>query len=124
MDRRSFLKVLGVGTIATVAAYHGVTPEYVEFFTRKDVENDYFYTKFPQCPGTRFIYNPIDEIRRTGVIGHTKIIVEDVAKYWNKGLFHKMENGQVVQYEKYIMPQITNDKIAWLNRVSPKQKQL
>ena len=118
MNRIEFLKRLGIGGLGIAAATTGLSTDFIEknIVVKKDIQ----YVELPHLPGTRFVFSSPNEYNTEyGIIGHTEVILDEVKKYWNKGLYYKNPKGEFIPYEEEIMPLITNSTIKELNNTIP-----
>lgn len=115
MNRLDFLKRLGIGGLGIAAATTGLSTDFIE--KNIVVKNDIQYVELPHLPGTRFVFASTDEfiLDNYGYVGKTEVIIDEVKKYWNKGLYYKNPRGEFIPYEEEIMPLITNSTIRELN---------
>lgn len=115
MDRGEFLKKLGGIGIGMAAAQTGLSKEYIK--QNVVVKENIQYVELPHIPGTRFVFSDIESIAQNKItgylyIGHQEVVINEVEKYFGGGFYTKDHNGNLVKYDDYIKPFITNKDIS------------
>lgn len=118
MDRKTFLKRLGLSGITAVVAQTGLSKEYIEKNVK--VEKDIQYVEFDLIPGQRFVFDPkittfSDSGKQAATWGYVTADVNIVKDYWHKGIYVKDSRGVLIEYEKAILPNIGWEEMMWLN---------